>query len=163
MRFNQDRALRYRGQKPTARERWGAFYRIYRLARKCSLDPQAILCLDVLGLGKMVQIVECRADWLKNNNIIPLEARKLGLQARKRRRIYGEHMEKWDFWYPKDQEIARRLSSEQGVEMTPEEVGDVRVQGFSSLRRMARERCIVLPEDDMDLHEVLKKGWPRQS
>jgi hypothetical protein len=161
MAFDLERMCRLNGKRPTARERWTAFYRLWRLARKAeranNLMCEAVDALRVLGYAKWVALCEDSGDRLGLGNMLPPVLRRRFLEIARKRRLYGQHYEEWDEWRPRDQAVARQMC-EQGIEYTPDQAAEARKQCTKKIRAYYARIGIQLPESDLELFKWWKRG-----
>lgn len=155
--FDEIRMLRLNGQRPTARERWKAFHRLYRITRGLGVDETAGDCFHVLlPSGRWVALVhaeEClssRVGW-------PPFLRRRVLAADRRRRLFGPGYR----WLDGCTATAAKLRS-QGIEATPEQVAEVRLKILRIAREKAYAAGFVPPADDDELFRLLcgREGEP---
>ena len=152
----EQRLCRLNGKKPTARDIWRAFHRLWRIARGHGPfhDMEADLCFRVLfrnwGFIRLMDGPE--SDGYVNNSRIPKFLRERMLRDRKRRRLYGDHPE----WRERDKQVARHVRERHGMEVTPEEVAETRRKVIELARAKAAEMDIKLPKDDEALLRLLK-------
>lgn len=160
-RDREDRMLGINGQRPTARDRWGAFWRLYRLCLRQYGDnsSNAFDALRMLGFGGWIADVRLggAGPGLVNQRHVPLFLRRRLLDMARRRRLYGNWCREWEDLRPLDQRAARHLAA-QGVEMTPDEVAEVRAKFVRHVRSKAATLGLPLPESDYELLQVVK-GW----
>lgn len=147
------------GAKPTPRERWKAFHRLFRLSQGHGPDQdmaagecfrilygswRAILLLDDYGPGPDA--------WPMNSTRYPIFLRKRLLENAKRKRLYGNHPE----WKERDKVVARHVRDKHGMEVTPTEVAEVRRKVINLARAKAAELDFTLPKDDEEVLRLLK-------
>ena len=157
------RMLRLNGEQPTARDKWQAFYRIYRLAKRSedshNLMGGALDCLFVFGMGSWIRTV----SELEHNGVDrghwPKFLRKRMLESERRRRIYANG--DYDELLRMDTRCAVRTANEHGIEMTPEEVGSVRARLCSLMRAKAAEIDLRVPAGDADLIRFFRQTEER--
>lgn len=145
--FDTERLCRLNGKSPTAREKWRAFHRLYRLAhgRGGYQDLAAAECFRVLYSDwRPVQLLEGGTnDGRVNTARVPVVIRKRLLAHRRKQWLYGGNRELVE----RDKAVAATLRAE-GKEITPLEVAVVR----KNVVRIAREKAaavgVVLPADD---------------
>jgi hypothetical protein len=147
------RMLRLDGNKPTARDRWRAFYRIYRLVKRSEDShnlmggaKNALIVLD-RRFGRWIAIME--SNDRTDSSSWPTFLRKIMLESERRRRIYANG--DYDKLIAMDKQCAVRLRNKEGIEMTPEEVGSHRARLCSIMRAKAAEMDLRVPDDDTDL------------
>jgi hypothetical protein len=154
-RFDELRMCRLDGAKPTARERWIAFSRLYRLTQGhgASQDMAAVECLHVLmPSGRWLRLVQA-AEGSPSRTHAPKFLRRILLNSDRKRRLHGQCFE----WLEADRHVARQLA-ERGTEMTPDEVGATRGGIFRMARAKAAQLGIALPADDEGLLAYLAAG-----
>lgn len=160
--FDIGRMCRLNGQSPTARERWYAFWRLYRVACH-NKDPRTEGdlrdCFRVLFLGnrtyaKWVRLTGECVPAVGDRKHLPLFLRKRFLEMDRRKRLYGEHYE----WMERDKKVAAQMRREDGIEVTPDEVAEVRRKTINLVRRKAAEFGVKVPTDDADLLRWIGKG-----
>lgn len=153
--FDEERMCRLNGKKPTMRECWTAFYRLYRLSHGhgANQDMEATDCMRILWKNwSWFRLIETnvpsvsRVGW-------PVFLRRRFLKMDERRRLHGQYLE----WLERDQSVSRQMCAE-GTEMTPLEVARVRVKTLKMVREKAAEIGCDLPMDDEDLLRWLKKA-----
>lgn len=85
--FDIDRMLRLNGKEPTVRERWTAFYRLYRMAKKIDIfhEHDAADCLRVLGFGYEVAVAN--EEERPPRGGMPKFLRKMLIESERRLRI----------------------------------------------------------------------------
>lgn len=154
----EERLCRLNGKKPTARERWTAFHRLWRIAhgRGAWQDMEAGMCFRVLtGNWRFIYLLDGReSDGLTDRSHIPKFLRRSLLENHRRQRLYAGHYE----WRDRDKTTARRVRDREGIEVTPLEVAEVRYKLLRSIRARAAEEDLRLPEDDDDLLRWLAAG-----
>jgi hypothetical protein len=143
------------GKRPTARQKWIAFHRLYRIATNTDgyREHAALDCFRVLlPCWDHVNLME--ADERSVSRVkFPVCIRRQLLATERRRRIHGPRYE----WLEADRRVANRLRQE-GREMTPEEVGETRQAAIRAIREKAAEHKIPLPADDRELLAWLNDG-----
>jgi hypothetical protein len=153
--FDEARMCRVDGQKPTAREKWLAFHRLYRLSlgRGVHQDMAAIDCFRVLWANwSMLRLCEAEEN-SPSRTELPAFLRRRLLESDRRRRLHGRH---WEF-LERDQAVARQLC-ESGQETTPAEVAAVRCKMIRHVRQKAAELGVTVPADDGDLIAWIAAG-----
>lgn len=153
MKFDLLRMMRLEGHKPTAREMWGAFYRLWRLSRKNDLwsDTSADDAWRVLGFYEELNL--CNQDLSTLSRVsYPTVIRRKLLGLDRRRNAHGQHFELLE----ESRRVAAMLR-EQGIEMTPDEVGISRKEIFAKIRRHFEEKGAALPLDDVALLRYLRR------
>jgi hypothetical protein len=88
---------------------------------------------------------ESRTHW-------PKFLRRQLLETEKRRRLYGDHPE----WRERDKLVASMVR-EDGIEVTPTEVAEVRQKVIRLARAKGLEMGFPLPDDDDELLLLLKR------
>lgn len=160
--FDVDRMLGIGGQQPTARERWRAFYRLYRLARRQDsehgMSADLLSCFSVLGFGDWASLAGGRQA--VDPKSLPLFIRRQVVRTTRRRRLYGQNYENWERMRPMEQRAARRAASI-GIEVTPDQVADVRYKLLRSARKVAAEVGVTVPSDDVDLLRYITASMNR--
>jgi hypothetical protein len=150
--FDVERMCRLNGKRPTARERWTAFYRLYRISQGHGVyqDMAAADCLRVLmPSGRCIALMN-EGDRSPSRTHIPVFLRRKLVDADRRRRLYGKHPE----WMGRDKVVAAKVR-EDGIEVTPEQVGEVRQKVLRLARQRAAECGIPVPGDDAKLLDLL--------
>lgn len=147
---------RLNGETPTLRDRWVAFYRLWRCARKQLSDP-----MFANEVADSFRILAPGWTWLVNMEVrdvsrvhLPKFLRRRMIQDERRRRLYGNHPE----WKERDKVVARQVRQETGVEVTPDEVAETRRKVINLARAKGRELGMSMPEDDEDVLKMLNKG-----
>jgi hypothetical protein len=146
--FDERRMLRLDGQKPTRRELWTAFYRLYRIAmgRGAYQDMAAEECFHVLmSGGRMIALVGAAKSSVSRVTY-PTVVRRQLLKSERKRRLHGRFWE----WLDTDKRVARQLC-ERGLETTPIEVAEVRSKVIRMIREKAAAENIRVPADDREL------------
>ncbi len=69
-------------------------------------------------------------------------------------RLNGERLQ----WLERSRQVAAKLRSEQGVEVTPDEVSAVRLKLLKHVRERAHADGVSVPADDEALHEWLMEA-----
>ena len=149
-----ERLCRLGGQQPTARDRWLAFYRLYRLSmgRGAHEDMAALDAFRVLFRDwRWLRLVEAEEQSPSRVHAPPFLRRRL-LAHERARRLYGNHPE----WAERDKLVANVVRNEHGIEVTPDEVAEVRRKVITIARRKAAEQGIAVPADDEELLKLLK-------
>jgi hypothetical protein len=153
-----ERLCRVDGQKPTARERWTAFHRLWRIAHGRGVwhDMEAGMCFRVLfGGWRSIHLLDGHeSDGLVDRSHIPTFLRKTLLEGHRRQRLYAGHYE----WRDRDKTVANKVRDEHGIEVTPLEVAEVRYKLLRAVRARAAEDDVKLPADDEDLLRWLAEG-----
>lgn len=159
MKFDTERMCRLNGKKPTARERWRAFYSVYRAVKRCGMyqEHNLIDCLRVLGFGATISMLEER-DRTKGRSHVPAFLRKMLLDGERRRRIYENiPWEQFSEFVDLNKFVCRKLSNESGIEMTPEQVAEHQWSICRKIRAHAAEHGVTgLPDSDLDLLRWVK-------
>lgn len=148
------RMCRVDGQKPTARDRWRAFHRLYRLAdnhggyQDCALKE----AMMVLFPWRWMQVLDAsESDGLVDRGKLPMFLRKTLLDHARRRRLrkYGGTPER-------DRAVANKVRNEHGMEVTPEEVAEVRYKLMTLARDVADKLGVRPPEHIDELTAILR-------
>ena len=149
--FSLDRVL---SDDHTPRERWQAFWQLYRITKKSEKHPSSgvLDCLIVLGFRDLLRVAEASPDLLTLR--APVVIRQQFLKTAKKRRLYGQHLEYWDEWRPMDVAACRQLASE-GIEMTPDEVAATRKSAYTKIRQKAAEHGVDMPLDDTEMLRLM--------
>ena len=154
----EERLLRLNGKRPTARDRWQAFSRLWRLAHRHGAyqDMAATECFQVLFPSwRSIQLIDGDAsDHMVNRSHIPAFLRRRLLEGHKKRRLYAGHYE----WVERDKKVAHLCRDVHGIEVTPAEVAEVRRKVINLARAKAAEMDVRLPADDEDVLRLLKEG-----
>ena len=154
----EERLLRLNGKRPTARDRWRAFSRLWRLAHRHGVyqDMAATECFQVLYADwRYVWLLdEERGDGLVDRSHIPTFLRKRLLAHHKKQRLYAGHYE----WVERDKKVANLCRDVHGIEVTPTEVAEVRRKVINLARSKAVTLGVRLPADDEDVLRLLKEG-----
>jgi hypothetical protein len=140
--FDELRMCRVDGQRPTARERWIAFHRLWRLAQGHGAwqDMAAVDCFRVIFTNwDGIRLLNSNEDTLSRVSTPSFLRREL-LKHDKRKRLGYPDTEQM-------QSIARQLH-EQGTEMTPDDVAEVRQKVIRKFRDHALRNDIPVPADD---------------
>lgn len=142
------------------REQWRAFYRLYRLSRKTE-RPNGLMSglfdsLRVLGFHDWVAMANQREG--PTDKSVPAFLRRKILEMARKRRLYGQQLELWDALRPLDQKAARKVSSEMGIEMTPDEVAEIRHRVVRSARRLAEEHGVAVPADEIGMLRMISRA-----
>lgn len=89
-----ERMLRLNGKRPTARDRWYAFYRLYRLAKKpddlyCWPNNGPMDALRILGFARYVALANDRKQTIGGRGHWPkfLRRKFLAMEQRKRKEV----------------------------------------------------------------------------
>lgn len=148
----------YFGEEPTPRERWKAFYRLYRLASKKESENNfgggLIDCLRILGCHDWVVSLG-KKDRLSDRYAMPTFLRKMTLDTDKRRRLYGNE---YKALREADCFAARKMAEKYGVELTPDECAEVRHKVAKAARQLAVTQGIPLPESDIAVLKIVSKS-----
>ena len=153
--WNTERMCRLNGQQPTVREKWTAFYRLYRISQGHGAysDMDASDCFRILFADwRPLHLIEANESLVSRNHA-PVFLRKMLLKADRRKRLYGGNHE----WEERDKVVASKLRDD-GVEVTPEEVAEVRYRLIRSIRNKAAADDVRLPEDDAEMLEWMAEG-----
>ena len=145
---------------PTARHRWVAFYRLWRMAE--SLGPEhghaaqlAFYILDAGQISAWVHLVMSHGDTLGLWRHLPLAMRRERLAWQKKERLYGRgHYARRERWQAQEKDIAKYLA-DQGVEVTPEQVAEVRRKLIELARNVLMMRGVTPPRDDAELLRIM--------
>jgi hypothetical protein len=150
------RMLRLDGKKPTAREKWQAFHRLWRLAQGHGVyqDAEAVDCFRVLFPNwRPIQLLNgLESDGLVDRSHMPKFLRKQLLEGHRRQRLYAGHYE----WMERDKKVANLCREQHGIEVTPDEVAETRRKLIRLARDTAAEMDVKVPADDEDLLRMLK-------
>ena len=156
-----ERLCRLNGKQPNARDRWRAFHRLWRIAHGHGAfqDIEAGICFRVMFRDwRAVRLMESeKSDGYVNNSRVPKFLRERLLRHRIRKRLHGNHLE----WDERDRKVARTLREQQGIEVTPIEVAEVRRKVINIARAKAAELGLEMPADDAELLQMLKLGASR--
>lgn len=149
------RVFRVGGRQPTARDKWRALYRLWRIARGRGMwqDMAVDLCFRVLFPNRVLSLLDAPPDSLAGRSRLPKFLRRRLLDYYRRRRLYGNHPE----WAAQDKVVAQRCAAE-GLEVTPTEVAEARWKVIQIVRDQAAKTGECLPADDADL---LRQLWGR--
>lgn len=143
---------------PTHRERWRAFHRLYRLARRKEGENNfgggLIDCLRVLGFHEWVVSLG-KSDKLDDRVAMPVFLRKMTLETTKRRRLYGSEHEELR---QADCYAARKMAEKYGVEMTPDQCAEVRHKVAKAARQLAVTHGVRVPESEVELLKMVSKS-----
>ena len=155
--FDERRLCRLDGLRPTARERWRAFYRLWRIAHGHGVhrDIDAGTCFRVLfNDWRFIRLIDgSESDGLVDRSRVPTFLRKRLLESHRKQRLYAGHYE----WMERDKEVSRLVRDRDGIEVTPTEVAEVRRKLIQMARSKAAELDIRLPADDEGVLRLLKK------
>jgi hypothetical protein len=142
------------GQKPTLRDKWLAFHRLYRLARRGN-PYQAMAAVDCLRTMQKdwswIRLLEQEVGQLSRVHW-PKFLRRRFLDTERRRRLHGNHPE----WRERDKIVANMVREQHGMEVTPDEVAAVRRKLITVARQKAAEVGFAVPSDDEKLLKMLK-------
>jgi hypothetical protein len=151
------RLCRLDGQKPTARDRWKAFHRLWRIANGHGAyqDIQVGESFRVLfGGWRCVRLLDSEeTDGLVDRSKYPKFLRKQLLETARRQRLYAGHYE----WMDRDKKVANAVREAHGMEVTPDEVAETRRKVIRLARETAARLDYRLPADDEDLLRLLKE------
>lgn len=154
--FDTERLCRLNGKQPTAREKWRAMYRLYRLSHRGDAygDMAADDCFRVLWRDwRPFQLLDGSGrDGMVDNRHVPPFLRRQLLTLRRRLRLHGSHPE----WADRDKVVAHRCREQHGMEVTPDEVAAVRRKVINMARAKASEIGLPVPSDD---DELLRFIW----
>lgn len=140
--------------RPTLRERWVAFHRLFRITKAGAngyRNDDANACLYILAAGTgWVSLMneDCHANG--RGDYPPVIRRRL-LEGEKRRRLFGPGYR----WLDECRAVAQHLRGE-GVEVTPEEVAEIRHKIVRIAREKAVKQGFVLPADPDDVLRMLR-------
>ena len=152
------RLCRLDGLKPTTRDKWRAFHRLWRLAhgRGGYQDIEAGECFRVLfGGWRSIRLMDgSDSDGLVDRSHLPKFLRKSLLEGHRKRRLYAGHYE----WVERDKVTANRCRDEHGIEVTPDEVAEVRRKVIRLARERAAAMDVPVPADDDDLLRLIRGG-----
>ena len=162
MPFDTERMCRLNGKKPTARDRWTAFYRLWRLSHRktdsCYLDAEATDCFRILFADwRPRYLIESLGDTLCSRHKYPTFLRKSLLETARKERLYGEFWGEWEKWQERDKFVAMKVRQEQGIEVLPVEVAEVRRKFINMARAKAAEIGLEVPDDDAELLNFLRQ------
>lgn len=151
--------MRLDGQRPTAREMWTAFYRLWRIAHGhgAEQDIAAGWCFRVLFPDwKFIFLIDHNdTDGLTNRSHIPTFLRKQLLANHRKQRLYGGG--NYD-WIERDKATANKIREKEGIEVTPLEVAEVRWKLMQKAKAAAAECGVPAPRDYDELFAMLKGG-----
>jgi hypothetical protein len=144
------------GERPTARDRWQAFYRLHRMTVGGSVHREhgAHESMMVLFPAKWTCLVNASTtDGLVDRSKYPMFLRKSLLEGIRRARLrkYGGNAER-------DRAVARIVREQHGIEATPEQVSEVRYKVMSIARTISDSMGLDPPSHIDQLAAVLKKG-----
>lgn len=149
------RLCRLDGLKPTARDRWTAFYRLWRIAQGhgAHQDMAADLCFRVLlSDWRWIRLLDGReSDGLVDRSRVPMFLRKKLLDIHRKQRLYAGHYE----WQERDKKVAHLVREQHGLEVTPTEVAETRRKVIQLARAKAAEMDYAIPDDDEELLKLL--------
>lgn len=155
-RFDDARLCRLDGQQPTMREKWIAFHRLWRIAHGHGAvqDMDVGMCFRVLfGGWRAIRLMDTdHTDGLVDRSHIPKFLRKQLLEIKRRQRLYAGHYE----WMERDKVVANQCRDKHGIEVTPDEVAEVRRKVINLARARAAEMNVQLPKDDEEVLKILK-------
>ena len=152
--FDTERLCRLNGKQPTMRDRWTAFYRLYRISQGIGAwqDIAAGDCFRVLfNNWSWIRLVDDEVPTLSRVHW-PTFLRRQIIKMERDRRLYGNHKEEWK---KRDKWVANKCHNE-GTEVTPDEVAVVRRKIIDLARAKGQEMGMRLPKDDDDLLRLLK-------
>lgn len=155
----ENRMLGINGQSPTTRDKWYAFHRLWRLAKRNTgmFDEHAVVeCFWTLfPRTRWTSLLNADAnDGLVDRSKIPYELRRRLLDHLRNRRLYAGQPELKEL----DKRISVGMANTHGVEMTPLEVAEIRYRVCSELRTIAFESGKQLPAHDGELLAVIKEA-----
>ena len=149
--FDTERLCRLNGKKPSARDRWIAFHRLWRLSHGhgATHDMDASDCFRVLfSSWQGIRLLDHHTPILSRVGW-PVFLRKRFLDMDKRRRLgLDNNLEHF-------QKVCRKLRNEKGMEVTPMEVAEVRHKLIKLVREKAFQDGISIPTDDDELFQWL--------
>ena len=150
-----DRQCRLNGQKPTLRDKWIAFHRLYRLAMRHGpyQDMAVVDCFRTLYANWSWLCLLESEEKSPSRAHVPKFLRRRLLEYERRHRLHGDHPE----WAERDKVVARKVREESGMEVTPDEVAVVRRKLITMAREKAAYLGIPLPSDDEQLLRLLKE------
>jgi hypothetical protein len=153
--FDEERMCRVNGQEPTMRDRWKAFYRLWRMSHRISHWHE-------MAAGDCIRILFEDWDWLRLVDSYepptsrvgwPVFLRKRFLEMDKNERLYNGNYH----WKDRDKAVARDLRNSRGMEVTPTEVAEVRRKVLNIAKAKAAEVGLELPDDEDAILRMLKK------
>ena len=159
--FDEERLCRINGKKPTAREQWWAFYRLWRITQKAGMwqSQEAVTCFRVFFQNW--GFISCADDGDATNVRdgidmagVPKFLRYKFLDHRRKKRLYGKHYERMG----QAKMVARKVREEHGIEVTPEECAAVRLKLIKHIRERALADGVTVPQDDDDLMRWMQTG-----
>lgn len=143
-------------RKPTARDKWRAFYRLWRIAHGHGhkQDEAAEDCYHVLfpNWRPIRLLKEETSGSLIDTSRMPKFLRWKFLEHHRRKRLYGNY---YQTWREQDKRTVAKLR-EKGIEITPDEVAETRRKVIQMARAEGMKSGISLPKDDEDLLRLLK-------
>lgn len=156
MTWDTERMCRLNGKKPTDREKWTAFYRLYRMTqrgRNAEACMEAADCLRILMADWSWLLLVQSSGTMLTGPMVPKFLRYKFLEIAKRKRLYGEGYK----WLDRSKLVAMQMH-EQGIEVTPEEVAETRLKVIRMIRDKANADNIRIPEDDEELLRWIAQG-----
>lgn len=154
MKFPTDMLCRLNGCQPTLRQRWYAFYRLYRMTCKDPLGYGQECWMTLFEPGSLYSYWRHFCDQpgdchhlLARLGSSGKELRLSRLRRERRERLHGRDLE----WMSVHQYVARVISTKEGIEMTPDEVAQARIDGFRQLREQFALKGLYIPSD----HDLL--------
>lgn len=144
--------------KPTAREKWAAFHRLWRIANRAAKESYFIEhdmneCFWALGYYRYEKLMRSREDGPPIPlHKVPSVLRRHVMKSRVNERMYGKHPD----WKERDQQLIRAMR-DKGIETTPEEVHSVRMKLLGIFRQSAIELGIDMPADDATAFDLAMK------
>ena len=150
---------RLNGQKPNARDRWQAFHRLWRIAtrRATAYEYEAIVdSFRVLYRDWcFIRLVEANES-SPSRVAYPTCIRRRLLETERKRRL-----NLYQFPVEYNQKVARTIREKDGIEMTPDQVAETRQKAFARIREVAEKRGIDVPDDDLELVELMRAARDR--
>ncbi len=140
--------------RPSLRERWVAFHRLYRLAKAGAggyHSDAANSCLYILAAGTDWTSLMNEDCHVNGRGSYPPVIRRRLLEGERRRRLFGPGYR----WLDECRAVAQHLRGE-GVEVTPEEVAATRHKIVRIAREKATKQGFVLPADDDAVLRILR-------
>lgn len=155
----EDRMLGVNGQSPTLRDRWQAFYRLWRIAQRKTDDwhEQAVKeCFWTLfPKTRLTKLLSgSKSDGLVDRSHIPMFLRRRLLDDARRRRLYAGQYELLEH----DKAVSVAIANQHGIEMTPEQVAEIRYEICRKIREAANRDGKTLPKSDAALLDLLRKS-----
>lgn len=155
MKFDLERMCRLDGKKSTVKEQWIAFYRVLRMCQKAYGDHMYAEheikdCFRVIFwnyAGLMVLSQEDQSTLPRS--AMPKFLRRLLIENERRRRL--------GCWGKKALQRTTRELREKGIEVTPDQVAEVRLKVTKLVRDRALADGVPLPKNDEALWELLRR------